>query len=306
MSNTKPFLSIEEQIELLRSRGLIIPDDQYDTAKDFLLNNNYYRISGYTLTMRNRDTFTANASLDKLIQIYEADRQMRQAMLSIIEVIEVRLKSMLAYYHCKKHGPTGYLDVNNFYCTTRGRINIKTIDNYLYITRKAASQKNAMIESEPFIKHHKENKNDVLPFWVYVEILTLSDISKLYSILDIETKKNIAVQLGFKHSNGHKILENLLHCVTILRNISAHGGRLYNRLFTRKPRLSREDKSLLLTTEDGGIINDKLFSYILVLKSLTNPNDFQLIKEQLILIIENHPLIDIIQYGFPENWQDIL
>ena len=65
MSNTKPFLSIEEQIELLRSRGLIIPDDQYDTAKDFLLNNNYYRISGYTLTMRNRDTFTANASLDK-------------------------------------------------------------------------------------------------------------------------------------------------------------------------------------------------------------------------------------------------
>src|SRR5699024_6701981 len=108
------------------------------------------------------------------------------------------------------------------------------------------------------------------------------------------------------YSNGHHILENLLHCVTILRNISAHGGRLYNRLFTRKPRLSREDKSLLLITEDGGIINDKLFSYILVLKSLTNPNDFQLIKEQLILIIENHPLIDIIQYGFPENWQDIL
>lgn len=34
MSNTKPFLSIEKQIDLLRSRGLIIPDDQY-TAKIF-------------------------------------------------------------------------------------------------------------------------------------------------------------------------------------------------------------------------------------------------------------------------------
>jgi len=95
MSKTKPFLSIEQQIELLRSRELIITDDEYDKAKDFLLNNNYYRVSGYTLTMRNRDTFTENASLDKLIQVYEADRQMRQAMLSIIEVIEVRLKSML-------------------------------------------------------------------------------------------------------------------------------------------------------------------------------------------------------------------
>jgi len=163
-----------------------------------------------------------------------------------------------------------------------------------------------MIESEPFIKHHKENKNDVLPFWVYVEILTLSDVSKLYSILDIETKKNIAFQLGFTYSNGHHILENLLHCVTILRNISAHGGRLYNRLFTRKPRLSRREKLLLLTTKDGDIVNDKLFSYILLLKSLTNPNDFQSIKEQLIFIIEDYPLIDIIQYGFPENWQEVL
>ncbi|MDY0407326.1 hypothetical protein [Paracerasibacillus soli] len=62
----------------------------------------------------------------------------------------------------------------------------------------------------------------------------------------------------------------------------------------------------MLTTEDGDIVNDKLFSYILVLKSLTNPNDFQSIKEQLIFIIEDYPLIDIIQYGFPENWRDIL
>lgn len=306
MSNTKPFLSIEGQIELLRSRDLIITDDQYDKAKDFLLNNNYYRVSGYTLTMRHRDTFTENASLDKLIQIYEADRRIRHTMLSIIEVIEVRLKSMLAYYHCEKYGPTGYLDINNFYCMDRNKINIKTVDNYLYITRKAASQKNAMTDTEPFIKHHKENKNDILPFWVYVEILTLSDISKLYTILDYVTKKKIAFQLGFKHSNGHNILENLLHCVTILRNISAHGGRLYNRLFTRKPRLSSKEKSFLLTTEDGDIVNDKLFSYILVLKSLSASNDFQLVKDHLILINENYPLIDLLQYGFPENWKEIM
>src|SRR5699024_2847663 len=107
MSNTKPFLSIEKQVDLLRSRGLIIPDNQYDTAKDFLLNNNYYRVSGYTLTMRNRNTFTTNSSLDKLIHIYEADRKMRQAMLSIFEVIKVRLKSMLAYYNSNKYVPTG-------------------------------------------------------------------------------------------------------------------------------------------------------------------------------------------------------
>ncbi|WP_222115724.1 Abi family protein [Virgibacillus sp. SK37] len=124
-------------------------------------------------------------------------------------------------------------------------------------------------------------------------------------MLDEQLKKKIAFQLGFKYSNSHKILENLLHCITILRNICAHGGRLYNRLFTRKPRLSRKEKSLLLT-ENENLINNKLFSYILVLKSLSNSNDFHLVKEHLILIYEGYPLIDLSHYGFPENWREVL
>lgn len=57
----KPFLTIEEQIKLLRKRGLDIPDEQLNEARKFLLNNNYYRISGYTLTLRKEDSFYPNA-----------------------------------------------------------------------------------------------------------------------------------------------------------------------------------------------------------------------------------------------------
>lgn len=46
----KPFISIDEQINLLKNRGLNVPDSQLDEVRSFLLNNNYYRISGYTLT----------------------------------------------------------------------------------------------------------------------------------------------------------------------------------------------------------------------------------------------------------------
>lgn len=43
----KDFKTIEEQIELLRSRGLIIPDE--DKAYRYLLTNNYYNIiNGYS------------------------------------------------------------------------------------------------------------------------------------------------------------------------------------------------------------------------------------------------------------------
>ena len=38
----KSFKTIEEQLEILRSRGLTIDDE--DVAKEFLLWNNYYRV----------------------------------------------------------------------------------------------------------------------------------------------------------------------------------------------------------------------------------------------------------------------
>ena len=41
MDTVKPFLSIDDQIKLLKKRKLTINDDQYEKAKEFLLNNNY-------------------------------------------------------------------------------------------------------------------------------------------------------------------------------------------------------------------------------------------------------------------------
>lgn len=303
--SAKPFLSIDGQIELLKSRELKIGSKEYDQACEFFLDNNYYRISGYSLTLRNNDVFSEKASLDALVQIYNADRRMRHVMLSIIEVIEIRIKSMLAYFHCEKHGPIGYLDINNFSCLKGGKIDLKIVNNYLYITRKGDNQKKAMSESELFIKHHKENKNNILPFWVYIEVLTISDASKLYTMLDKELQKKIASQLGFNYSKGPDIVGNLLHCVTILRNISAHAGRLYNRLFITKPKLSTREKEQL-RTENETVVNNKLFSYILVLKSLTHTNDFKLVIDHISEIYEQNPLVDFKYYGFPDNWKDVL
>lgn len=47
----KEFRTIEQQIAILESRGLKIPDKAL--AGDFLYRNNYYRVSGYSLTLRN-------------------------------------------------------------------------------------------------------------------------------------------------------------------------------------------------------------------------------------------------------------
>ena len=45
----KGFKTIDEQLEILRTRGLTIHDDQ--KAKEFLLYNNYYRISAFLMKL---------------------------------------------------------------------------------------------------------------------------------------------------------------------------------------------------------------------------------------------------------------
>jgi hypothetical protein len=55
---------------------------------------------------------------------------------------------MIAYYHSEKYGPLGYLDINNFCCIKSVKSILPIIENYLYIARKADSQKIAMTESE--------------------------------------------------------------------------------------------------------------------------------------------------------------
>jgi abortive infection bacteriophage resistance protein len=230
---------------------------------------------------------------------------MRHIMLFATELVETRLKSLIAYYHAEKYGPLGYLDINNFNCLNSNKVDMTVVNNYLQITRKATQQQNLNYDSELFIKHHKDNKNGKLPFWVYIELLTISDVSKLYTVLDKDIQQNIAIQLGFKFNNANEIIQNLLHCTSILRNICAHGGRLYNRLFIRKPRLSSKDKKLL-RIESRQIVFDKLFSYILVLKSLIQPNDFDTIKDQLIELCNKYNLANFKYYGFPDDWKKIL
>ncbi|MEI6131982.1 MAG: Abi family protein [Bacillota bacterium] len=305
MQNIKPFKTIDEQLELLKQRKLKIPDSLYEKAKTFFLQNNYYRISGYTLTLRNYDEFNENISIENIIQIYEMDRRMRHILLSIIEVVEVKLKSLFAYYHSKAHGPLGYLDISTFNCCSDFE-KTKTMEIYDLIEKKARDQKDRMQNHELFLKHHKEQKNDILPLWVFVELLTISDVSKLYSRLQQTLKIEIANAFGFQKNTGHLVLGNLIHCIANLRNMCAHGNRLYSRRFITKPSLSKKDNALLRKDDDQNPISDKLFSYVLVLKQLSTEEDFKIVSTHIKELFSEYLLPKYRHYGFPDNWPELL
>ena len=288
---TKGFKTIDEQITLLRSRGLIIED--VEGAREFLLNNNYYRISGYSLTLRKNDTFFRNVTFQNIIDIYNFDHELRHVLLKYIEIFEVRIKSIYAYYFTKKYGPTGYLDSA---CFTNRQTHAKII-------AKAEEQKVSRMKHEAYLKHYINDLKEDIPLWAYIDLFTIANISFLYSISDINIKKTIAAEFSMKTAKGGAILEHFIHRMTIIRNLCAHGGRLYNRLFEQKPWLSKKEKSLLIRKDDGSLDNAHLYSFVIILKRLLSDNDFSSMKNDIIALSNKYSFVHMKYYGFRDDWR---
>jgi abortive infection bacteriophage resistance protein len=142
--------------------------------------------------------------------------------------------------------------------------------------------------------------------WAYIESFTLSDVSKLYSITDNSLQKMIATEFDLKCNNGYRILSNYLYCLTFLRNICAHGGRLFNRRFNTKPNLSKKEKALLPKDDNGISDNSKLFGYIINIMRMAQPNDWQNFKNEIINLCSKYPFVNMSYYGFCDNWYNKL
>ena len=86
---TKQPLSIKGQINLLKSRGLQIPDE--GQAAQYLQNISYYRLSGYMypfLADVKQHRYKAGAVFEDILNLYHFDRELRLLVFSAIERIE--------------------------------------------------------------------------------------------------------------------------------------------------------------------------------------------------------------------------
>lgn len=290
----KGFKTIEEQLEILRSRGLTINDEL--AAKDFLHHNNYYRISGYSLTLRKNDVFSKSATFQNIVDIYNFDHELRHIILQYLEVIEVQMKSVYAYEFTKVHGPTGYLDESFFTSNTKHK----------EILDKANQQKARRLPHEAYLKHFVNDLHQDIPLWAYVDLFTISDISFLYSISEQSIKDAVARTFGLTMNKGASILESYMHSMTIIRNLCAHGSRIYNRLFEQKPSLNKKEKALLIKNSKGEIDNAHFYGFLLIMKRMLPANTFNEMKKAIISLTQKYPFVRMDYYGFRNDWQQKL
>lgn len=219
MSIIKKSTTYSEQIELLRNRGCVINDEEF--CKRVLENTKYYRLTAYFLPFKNDDnTYKEGTSFSQVYNIYEFDRKLRNILFAAIEKVEISLRSRLSYYHATVYGPLGYTDASNFNGKHKHDVFTLKYENEINNNEKV-----------PFVSHHITKYNRKFPIWVITELFTFGMLSYFYNDLPTQDRKAIAEQYNIHYGD----MASWLRCCTDLRNICAHYGRLYNRIFSAIP-----------------------------------------------------------------------
>lgn len=217
---------------------------------------------------------------------------LRDIFRKYIEIAEVYYRTQISYgfstIKCIKAPYDQHYDEANFYNKT----------GYNEIMENFKKEKNYYKDSL-IVKHHKSKYANKMPLWVMVELMSFSNVSKLYGSMYISEQDAIAKVVG----TSRAMLENHLHCLSVLRNKCAHAARMYNTKYNPPARLSPN-----LMRKHPEIANNSLFAYVIVLLKRipdeTEKREFINVLVDTVSAYEGD--IDLKLIGFPEDYHNIL
>ncbi len=281
----KKFLNISEQVELLKRRGLFFEDE--NRLRFYLKHINYYHLSAYFKTFQNNyENFKSDTSFEDILDLYNFDKKLRLLLLDILERIEISFKSVLS------HDITKYRDDLYWYLPEK--------NNYGEIFEKIEKIIESLKNSkEIYIKHffekYREEKN--IPAWIFFEGLTFGECSLIARNLDDSNKKTIA---SFYKLPKRTCIQ-MLHHLSILRNLCAHHSWVWNRSFTFRTSLYRKYQEEFSDIGDDSLYM-LLISIQIFIKKISPNSDW---LDNLEKLIDDYN-IEIHRMGFPKDWKQRL
>ncbi len=292
MKYVKLPISINEQIQKLKQRGLIFSDN--DKADNYLSNISYYRLRAYTYPFQDNNNpahpFIKKVSFEEIIKLYVFDRQLRLLIFNAIEKIEISFRTQMIYQYALKYGSHWHTDHTLYNDSDRFAEQINSLQ--IEIDRS----------QETFIKHYKEKyaQPKEPPCWMSLEVSSMGLLSKIfYNLKKDSCKDEITKHFGIKDVD---VLENWMQCISLIRNICAHHGRVWNR---RIKKIAIAKKPLYPYISNKQILQYKVYAYLCNMQYILNiicPNhDF---KTSLIDLMNNCPLAQEKEMGFPSNWKE--
>jgi abortive infection bacteriophage resistance protein len=216
----KKATTIQEQIELLKSRGMDIPDE--NKAGEVLMDIGFYRFGFYAFpfeksypSLNNRThKYKQDTSFADVVDLYYFDCDLRRILTNYLNRIEVNLRTYITYTVSNhyKGSPTWFVD--------SGVMKAKYVDDFEDTVYKT-------IRGNPAIKHHhsKYINDRFAPAWKTMEFMTLGNICSLFNNLkDNVLQKEIAGH----YKCGLGVFINYIETIRVIRNSCAHGSCIYN------------------------------------------------------------------------------
>ncbi|MHA3915193.1 Abi family protein [Halovulum sp. GXIMD14793] len=293
MKFEKPAVSIDDQIELLKCRGMEIGDDVL--AQHYLQFISYYRLRAYWLPFEvpaagNGDhAFCKGTAFEDVLALYIFDRELRLLVLDAIERVEVAFRAQWAHHMAMSHGPHGYLEQRH----------------YAHIARHAKAVADLSKEfnrsRDTFADHYRKKYSSpkLPPVWMAAEVMSFGLLSKFYSDLKLRAERQaIAKPFGL----DEKVLASVAHHTSHVRNICAHHGRLWNKRFTVTMTAPRFPAKLPVAMRDADprYLHNTLVMLDYLLALIAPDNEW---KKRLVALIDGCPLADPASMGFPAGWR---
>jgi len=290
---TKTPYSCEQHIELLQSRGLIIPDA--DRARKYISNIGYFRLTGYMYQFQTKDgkhTFIEGTTFTEIIAHYQFDKKLRALLMDYLERIEVSLRAKLTDTYSNVHGFYWYINSAHY------------DDVHIFEQINAEIAEHFANPQEGFLKSFKlrYTAESLPPSNMALEILTLGKLSRLYKGLSNKAEKMaIAKDFGLPST----ILSSWFVYLTNVRNVCAHHSRLWNRRITA-------DRPIIPTRKDYRFneplpedFNTTVYGIVsLIVRLLDKMNPGNRFVEKLQLLMAEYPSVNIESMGFPKTWAE--
>ncbi len=304
----KLFKTIDEQLEILKSKGLIIEDETL--AREILLRENYFFINGYRILLMNSykdKTFVVGSTFRELYSIFLFDRSFRNILFKNLLIVENQLKSIISYQLSKKYGyrDKDYLNAKNF---TMDRNKSRRVKDVIEKMKRQVRVNGA----HHMATMHYMNNYGYIPLWVLVKVLSFGLVTELYLILKPEDQVAIADIFGMSTS----YLENFLPILSNYRNLCAHEDIVYehrsenviaNTPYHEKLEIPRMDDEYIYGKND-------VFAVLIMLKYLLREDDFRMMMreveyeiEKLDGAIDSIPIEKILdRMGIPKNYMELV
>jgi abortive infection bacteriophage resistance protein len=317
MAYKKPFLNIQQQIALLKSRGLTISDEP--KAKTYLERIGYYRLSGYSYPFRSAtvavdpvttkrttnvlDDFQSGTEFRSIVELYVFDKKLRLLLLDAIERIEIAIRVQIAL-QLGQRDPWAHRNPAQLHPNFSGRkefpSSLTKHQEWLKRTDKAATD-----SKEEFAKHFKATyPSDYMPIWIACELWDFGALSFLYSGLLKPDQTAIARKYGIEF----QVMESWLRTINVARNTCAHHARLWNKPTVIQPRWPSPTQAPLLNHIHGNThALTRLYGSACILQYLLSSiNPTTSWANRLKALCKEFPkssAVNLRAAGFPPTWE---